>query len=251
MANATKATKTLTSGSKAMLVMEPQVYFQRKTNLPANWLRCRIGIIGSFTNAAGLNSLPTTEQINFNTNPKFRFMFGLSNGVAFPGEATNRFVGFRSQGQASGDLKIEDTGAPTWRLTTSGGTAFSGVPHVNDGTSIATPLGFLPSVNLTFPDPTATSGCMFALAMDVDTRTSGELILQYLSTPGNLSDASDAALSGFLTSGTYGTTQGTVTGAPVWWDGSTTFCGLQYLAVRSPFTANRLRIMNMMVIQTA
>lgn len=229
-----------------MVVLEPGAYFQRKTNLPDNWLSCRIGLILSYTNTVGLNSAPNLETIAANVSPKFHHIYGLSNGVGFPGEAGNRFVGFRD-GTSTAGPKIE-TSAGNWRLVTSANPSnYEGNSVVYDGVT-QNLSGTSQSFANTFSTPTAADTCMFALAFNLNVVTANTLVMGVLTTGGNLSNASDATLAGFLTNGSY---SGTLTATGGWWNNTSTFCGLQYLAFRSSFLTNRLRVLNMMVIQTA
>lgn len=253
MANATKAVKTLTGGDKGMFILEPGVLFQRKTNMPDNWKKLRIGMIGSFTNTAAVNATPNAEQIPNPLTLKTVPIIGMSNGVAFPGEAGNRSIGMRGGWGNEYGASIRTAmsfSSPNWTVDTQtmntlcsdGTTVYGAYPHAGS---------FL---NWRIGDPTADSACMFWFVIELNTATSGQFSCNWwhsYNTP--ITDASDSALANIISnpSAISGNQNSgfTFTNAMCWWTAQPIGC--QYFMIRFPFLQNRIRIMNLMLIDTS
>ena len=78
------------------LRMQTRGLLQRLTGLPPNWTKVRIGMIASLTGAAGDNVVPVNETLAAGSgNLPNSWLFGLSDGVAFP-QVAGKFVGMRS-----------------------------------------------------------------------------------------------------------------------------------------------------------
>ena len=255
MANGTKAVKTLVGGDKAMFILEPGVLFQRKTNLPINWTKVRIGLIGSFTNTASDNSTPNAETLSTQSNLLNVPIVGMSNGVGYPGTAGNKCVGVRSAYDAeygsSSETKLALNGSSNWQSESTPGQVLMG-----DGAN-----EFSASPNLgtwhkwAVNNPTATSSCMFWFVLELNVETTGSLLATWWHsnlTP--LSNASDATLMGLLTNPTsysgYATNSGRANASTIaWWNAAPVACS--YFFVRFPYLLNRLRIMNMNIIDAS
>lgn len=235
-----------------MFILEPGVLFQRKTNLIDDWKKVRIGIIGSFTNLVDANGTPNAETLTTQSNLTNVPIIGMSNGVGYPGTAGNKCIGVRGGFDADAGTSANTQmsfSTPNWLSSC-----------YTQGNSL---LGNEASVYTAYPnagawhnwrigDPTATSSCMFWFVLELDVNTSGTLKQTWWHsnlTP--LSNASDATLMGLITNPagyTGNATSGltTLVNANAWWTAAPVAC--PYFFIRMPYLTNRLRIMNMNII---
>lgn len=253
MANATKATKSLVGGDKGMFILEPGVLFQRKTNLPANWKKVRIGLVGSFTNLVDANGTPNAEALVNQSNLTNVPIIGMSNGVGYPGTAGNKSVGIRPgwDGEYGSSAETDMAfSSPNWSSSSSGGNYL-----LADGTTIHTSYPGLQNFhNWRIGDPTANASCMFWFVLELDVTVAGKLGLNWwnsFNTP--LSNASDATLMGLISNPAayagYSNGGAVLTSAIAWWDALPVDC--QFFFARFPYLTNRLRIMNLNIIDSS
>lgn len=252
MANASKATKTITAtpGSCASFILEPGVLFQRKTNLPANWNKIRIGMMVSLTNLASANGTPTSEGRTTGISTILQsLIIGMSNGVGLPGTAGVKFIGARSAYTSENSYGCSvSLDSAVWRIqerASGGGGAYQTMRAMwSNGASLATPQGFIHYFEC--GDPSALASCMFGMVWEFELQTNGNFILKYVANTGlsNLGDPSDNTLMRLI--GTASLTAAS-TVASGWWSASVAN-DCQYLTIRAPFLLNRLRIHNLMIL---
>ncbi len=250
MANATIFNKTLTAGDSKAVCLEPGMELLRQTNLAANWLKIRIGIIASWTNLVDTNGTPNAETIIVAAaNPRTSFNLGMSNGVSYFGTAGNRFIGI-SNTRATGNALLT-TASSNWGMGASAGSlTLNHKTNIGDGTTITlgsdTAIVDCARVN----NPTLAANCMFGLVVQLDLSLSsnGRATSSYYTTgAAPLSSASDVVMNNLLNAQTLATLGNAIGG---WWtmDGVTPN-GCQFVSIRNPWVTNRLNIHNLMIQQ--
>lgn len=258
--SATIYEKTLTAGNGKCVILEPGDEFLRKTNLPTNWRKIRIGLILSATTAGDSNTNPATEVLAASTAIKYGMMIGMSNGVGYVGDVGNKFVGVRIGGETNLQLTTGVNGGRYYLGAGNAAVSFTASPYSTISNGASTTRQYLSSTWASAFDmgpsaggPAAASSCMAGILIELDTSVgaNGRLTLGLKSsgsTPiGSDSDVTVTGLcnpTGSFDVNTYGTT------SPGWWtmDGATPV-ECQYLSIRCPLLLNRLRVHNMMIQQ--
>jgi hypothetical protein len=226
-----------------MLIMGARDCYQRKTALPANWQKCKIGLIASFTNLTQSNGAPNAEAVGSYAFGNM-FLLGLSNGVGVLGQAGNQFVGAQ-MGLNFGAEQISNV--TQWWLGTGSGNPASWSAVNGNGTSVNV-SGTATAITMKVTDPTATSQFAFELVLQLDV-TALNTLNGSIAASWGVSNTDDAYLMGGLCD--LGLSALTAE-AGGWWSagGSPNPVNCQYLTIRWPFNNNRLRIHNMAVVQT-
>jgi hypothetical protein len=241
--------KELLSGSaEGMYVCEPREYYQRLTNLPSGWTRVRLGVFYSFTNTGEINGVPTNENLNraggtgdASTLP----LFGLSNGINFPGEADNRFVGLAFSDIAAANVYVTPQ-VGRWSIAATNAGAPTEINTIQSSGvgGMVTPLSAVennPFASL----PTGYTGFAVGVALDMVVGSSSNRLTMGAAVYNNVSDVSDVALNALMMNVPAASNQ---TSVPGWWSGDSPV-GCTHLYMRFPFWNNRLRIHNMRYMQ--
>jgi hypothetical protein len=242
---ANKFTKTVTfNGSEPCYHLATREQYKRQTNLPANWKIARLAMIASITAAAGDNVTPVNDQCNPSIGFHQDWLFGLSDGTGFPGDAAGgKFVGFHLS--PSYTLYVRNSSG--WKLSydqAAGAIGSTGIwlNNASSGVSGVPASGITPGMT----DPSAVASYCFGLMLQLDVSTAGSLVVSYAVTNG-LSRADSAQMSAIL-SLVATVTHTAITGG--WWTGSVPV-NCQYWFMRWPASLNHMRIHNMDYMQLA
>jgi hypothetical protein len=250
MANATIFNKTLTAGDSKAVCLEPGMELLRQTNLAANWLKIRIGIIASWTNLVDTNGTPNAETlVAVAANPRTSFNVGMSNGTSYFGTAGNRFVGIGSV-RSSGNILLTQASS-NWGVGNSAGSlSCLHTPMIGDGTTLAVGGSTAFTDTYRVNNPTAASSCLFGLCVQLDLSTGidGRVTPTYYSTAGTpLSTASDIQMNNLLNAQSL-SILGSANGG--WWTmNGVTPVACPFVSIRNPWVTNRLNIHNLMIQQ--
>ncbi|MGB8296661.1 MAG: hypothetical protein WCG85_14630 [Polyangia bacterium] len=224
------------------LRMQTRGLLLRLTGLPTNWKKARVAMIASLTAASGDNAAPVSENNAGGWHGDW--IFGLSDGVGFPGDvAGGKFVGF-DVAAATNNIYVRNPGP--CKISGNGST----VPMFTRGvwTNNASTGGSAISNTLmpTMTDPTAATGYAFGMMIEMDVSTVGSLTVAVGLT--NSLDRADAAQMSSILNMAATLTHAAVTGG--WWSGSVPV-GCQYFFMRWPLSLNSMRIHNYDFIQLA
>ena len=234
-------TKTCTyNGTEPCLRMQTRGQLLRLTGLPPNWKTARVGMIASLTTPAGDNLTPVPETIAISTNTHLNWLFGLSDGLAFPGDVGGHFVGVRG---FSGDT-VTILNSSGWRISRNGGTSLSWEALWTNGTASGVFYGAI-GQELAMADPTDVVSYCFGMVIEIDVSVAGTLSCKSGGIA-NLSRADPAQMSAIL-NGAVGSAAITYGG---WWSGSVPV-GCRYFLMRPPFSLNSMRVHNYDAIQLA
>lgn len=244
-------TKSLATGYETALILGGRDCFVRETNLPNNWTRVRIALIGSLTSLTSSNGTPSTEIIQgSNVAPGFLFAIGLSDGIGVYGQSGSlaKFVGI-TNGLSGGSSSPQIIASSS--LWGFGHTDVSTLDSINfnaaysTGSVVQSTAASSAVLYSNTGDPTATSS--FCFYWGIDLFVSGSGTFTTLGAQGSSkSSTSDASLMGIF-SLTYSPI-GNPTPAGGWWAGNNPV-NCTYLYIRWPFINNRLRIHNLGVMQ--
>ena len=234
-------TKSCTyNGTEPCLRMQTRGQLLRLTGLQPNWKTARVGMIASITAAAGDNLTPVAETIGIGTNTHFNLLFGLSDGVAFPGDAGGHFVGARGYG--SDPVTILNSSG--WRISRNSGTDLAWDALWTNGAAQSVSYGLI-GQELAMADPTDVVSYCFGMVLEIDVSVAGTLSCKSGGIA-NLGRADSAQMSAIL-NGSVGSAAITYGG---WWSSSVPV-GCQYFLMRPPFSLNSMRVHNYDAIQLA
>ena len=241
-----------------MYILGPREAYLRRVKLPAGWKKVRVGVAMSFTNLVSDNGTPNSEVLPFNSgNAMLNDLYiGFTNGVSYPGQVGNRFVGLGGSAQTSTNIGIQNPGAG-WKLSSDG--AGAGTSHArfsalfSDGTTI-TRRNSASSTNdllVTFATPDATTSFAALVIFEITLNDAGTISnAQYANTATNVvsvSNVSDSAMNEAITGSLVD--KGAITGTG-WWSSSTPV-NCPFFTIRNPFSNNRMRIHNLRVLRLA
>lgn len=248
---ATIFNKTLTAGDSKAVVLEPGMELLRETNLPLDWTRVRIGLIGSWTNLATTNGTPNAETVPpVQANPKTSIVFGLSNGIAFCGTVGNRFVGVRSAADGGRSLYMQQVSSNWVAASPAASSSMVLKTIFGDGVSLSETSEMTQNGTFQVNDPTANASCLFGLAIDLQRSTSNDGRMSFSRySPGTspLSSASDVQINNLLNANAY--SSGVNQDGGWWTANNATPIDCRFLSIRSPFILNRLVVHNVMIQQ--
>jgi hypothetical protein len=251
MATATIFNKTLTAGDSKAVVLEPGSELLRETNFPANWLKIRIGLIGSWTNLVDNNGTPNAETVvGVAANPKTSLVVGMSNGVSYFGTAGNRFIGTATDRNGE-SASLRNFGS-SWGVGNSGGSLLCGyLANIGDGTTLTQNSSTAINSAYSVGNPTAASACLFAMVWQLDLTLIGAgrvTVTKYSSEGTPIGNASDVVLNNLLNATALDALGSAASGG--WWNQSgSTPNDCRFLSIRAPFTQNRLVLHNIMLQQ--
>lgn len=234
-------------------VREIRKPFCRKTNLPANWKRVRIGMMLSFTNTTDNNGALVTEASQ-DAGPSCHFWFGLTSAPGNPWDSGVNFVGARSYGYNI-PLTLHMDKLGRWSLNCHGysdpylwmreaksvsGTVSTGRYRIDEA------LGR----NGT-PDPTLATGHCWPFVFDIICADSGQMRIINGTGFNSWTDPTMLSLNTAMTNPApfYELTQGTAVYG--WWDNTDEFVDCPYLYFYFPFLNNRPIIYGLQVMQLA
>lgn len=234
MASVYVKTITAAPGSEQLYNLGLREAFQRLTSIPTGWKRVRLGIIVSPTGKTGDNVVPTVESV-YQQNIQHRLLFGLSNGVAFPGLPGSKFVGMSPAAATTmyldtftgGYWRISDNSAHTYNTWQLRPVHVNGPILTAGATNVQTYGQCL--------DPTALVDYCWGYLVELDVSTAGTLSIK-LGGASDLSRANELDMVSLLTGAV--TAAQTVTGG--WWSGSDMDC--KHLLFRAPFLQNTFRV---------
>ena len=243
-----KYTKQTTIGDEACTVMDVREAFVRKTLLPANWKRVRVGAFVSLCGTAGDNSPFVAETLS-RVSALDELLFGL---VDVPNIAPGRGANFVGYGI------FYSTGAPiNIRAMTDN------IPFLSAGNTDYFRGGFLNAsggrvgVGVNggqrpgYCTPQATSGYACLLRGDYTLNDDGTITVGAYddSNKTGYTDTSILALRGKLSEQPTSSQTSATSSTLGWWKASPVNC--PYLYIRCPYVQNRLRIHAWEVMQLA
>lgn len=162
-------------------VREIRKPFCRKTKLPANWKRVRIGLMLGFTNLTDNNGAITTESLDSDASNIHRLHIGLTSKAGNPWDEGVNFVGIRSYPSKTLYLRKVPNPTSLWSLTSITDNARLD-PQATIGTSgtlVGGKYGANASAYGGMADPTASTAFCFPLVIDLNVATAGTLVATY------------------------------------------------------------------------
>jgi hypothetical protein len=201
-------------------------------------------MIASLTTPAGDNLTPVAETIAaVGTDMHRTWLFGLSNGVAFPGDVGGGlFVGVRP----SPHLNLAVGSSSGWNISADGTPGGSGTwtALFTNGATISPDFGN-GNMALQMTDPTDVVAYCFGMVIEIDVSVAGTLTVSK-GNVNNLSRADKAQMSAILN----GTVADPTNISGGWWSSSVAVA-CQYLLMRWPLSLNSMRVHNYDAIQLA
>lgn len=227
--------------TKQGLIVEPRGAYVRATNLPANWRRCRLVALVSFTRTSAENSDMVSETVVTNGTERLRYHFGLSNGAGMPGDADVKFVGLSQP--ANRHMKIFLNGYYGWMLANDDAYGTEVVGCVAAGATVGRGGGDTQDWRI---NPAATTDCALALMADMEVYPDGRLFTYAHNA--KISDLAPTQMHLTLASTPSSNARRETGGG--WWSNSVGV-DCRHVFIRFPFTTNRLRLFGVEVMQLA
>ena len=247
-----KYTKQTTIGDEACTVMDVREAFVRKTLLPTNWKRVRVGAFVSLCGTAGDNA-PFVDETLHCPSPLDELLFGLVDVPNFaPGRGAN-FVGYGIFfGERSPiNIRAVSTVLPNIPFLSAGNTDFFRGGFLNaSGGRIGAGVNGGQRPGYCTPDADAEYACLLRgdyTLNDNGTITVGAYDDSYAT---GYTDTSILALRGKLSEQPTSSQTSSTAGPLGWWRAASPV-NCPYLYIRCPYTQNRLRIHAWEVMQVA
>ena len=245
-----KYTKQTTIGDEACTVMDVREAFVRKTLLPANWKRVRVGAFVSLCGTSGDNAPFVAETLPC-LSPLDELLFGLVNVPNLaPGRGAN-FVGYGIFHGTDAPINIRAITRPKIPFLAAGNTDFfrGGFLNASGGrVGVGVSGGQRPG----YCTPDAAAGYACLLRGDYTLNDNGTITVGAYNDSNNsgYTDTSILALRGKLSEQPT-SSQTSSTAGPLGWWGAASPVNCPYLYIRCPYMQNRLRIHAWEVMQVA
>ena len=240
-------TKSCTyNGTEPCLRIQTRGLLKRLTGLPTNWQVARIGMIASLTGAAGDNVVPVNETLAVGYGAGYvqnSWLFGLSDGVAFP-QVAGKFVGMASHYGTNIQVSYSSS---KWSISNTNDLNGTYPQILFTNGTVRSEGNYAQIAGSYMADPTAVADYCFGMVVELDCTVAGSLTVKVGMTP-DLSRADAAEMSYLLNSSVMTTLGAALTGG--WWSGSVPVA-CQYFFMRWPLSLNSMRVHNYDFIKLA
>ena len=205
-------------------------------------------MIASLTGVAGDNVVPVAEHMTNGGTPHFAWLFGLTDGLGFPGDVSGgKFIGGKINTEV--DIYVNYTSA-AWNISKDGASSgvYPGAVVANNASFVAGDTNPLRGL-VTMTDPSGPNSYCFGYVLELDCTVNGKLSASF-GVVNNLARADNAEMSAVLCSSTNLGTSIVASGG--WWTSvGPVNTGCQYWFMRWPLSLNNMRIHNYDYMQLA